>query len=344
MNEKRKLMYKELTSLHGVSMNEDEVRKYMYNKLSLYTNEFVYDGLGSVFGKFGNKGPTILIAAHMDEVGAFVAGFKDNGLIKIELLGGINNDLLIGQCMVLKVDDQYIKGVISSTPPHLDKKSEELLFDIGAFSKEEVLSYKIKVGDVLTFENNYFETYNKKNFSNKALDDRVGCAIVLEVAKLIKNANLNSQVYIGGSIAEEVGLYGGNTITSVINPDIFVAVDISPSDEHIKESSVRIGGGVLIRHTDPGNIMPVNARIYIEKVASKNKILLQDYFAKGRTDAASAQYQNSGCVSFTLAICAKYIHSPVGMINYDDIDSLVKLIHKFIISIDENSIKKVRVV
>jgi glutamyl aminopeptidase len=329
--------------MNAVAMHEHDVRSYVLSQLVSKTPQILRDGLGSVFACFGTKGPLIQIAAHMDEVGALVKDFTPEGMITVHLVGGINNDMLVGQRLEIKTKNGYVPAVVGAVPPHIDSKTGELFVDAGATSKEELSQLQIEKGDQVSFKNDVFELANKKGFVSKAIDDRVGLGIVLEVVNQIEAEKLNCRLCIGGTVAEEVGLYGGQTASNAVKPDLFIAVDISPAGDTVLGGSAKLGSGVLIRHYDPRNIMPINVKRYITDLANKNKIKIQDFVSQGGTDAAAAQYANSGTVSITLGIAARYIHSPVTIVYYEDIDSLLKLLKTLIADFNDEKMKQIKV-
>src|SRR5699024_5540164 len=138
-------MFQTLTELQGAPGDEKRVRKYMEEQLSPYADKMIYDNLGGVFGVKHGKGPRVMVAGHMDEVGFMVTQITDNGMIRLQTLGGWWNQVMLSQRVQVMTDGGIIPGVIASTPPHLltpeqrkkPMEVKEMLIDIGADDRED---------------------------------------------------------------------------------------------------------------------------------------------------------------------------------------------------------------
>lgn len=338
--------FKELANLNGIAGHEKQVRGYMKKELMKYSDEIVQDKLGGVFGiKKGGVGPTIMIAGHMDEVGAMVVGITDHGFIKMLAIGGLNPEVLVSQNVQITIDNnKTIAGVVGAIPPHMARNSEKkeisfdsLLLDIGADSKEHAIAMGVKVGQQITPVNYFYFTEDGKKIVSKAWDDRVGCAMALEVMKEISNIKHPNTVVAGGTVQEEVGLRGAKVASTMIAPDLFLAVDVSPVGDFLPKDDVnangKLGGGFLVRYYDPRCIMNPEIFQYFEKLAQKNNISFQYFKSTGGTDAAEAQYAGTGTLSTTVGVPGRYIHSTATMIHVDDLkavkDMLIAIIKDF---------------
>ncbi|MCK5388725.1 MAG: peptidase M28, partial [Candidatus Izimaplasma sp.] len=187
-------LYRDLVDLPGAPSFEKPIRDYMREHLTPHVDEIIEDRLGSIFGIInkGSKGPKVMIAGHMDEVGAIVVGIDKTGLIKITNLGGVHGDVFLSQHFDIMTDDlEKIPGVTASKPPHLTRGSKEtpkkikftdLLIDIGADSKEHAVKLGVKIGQQVIPRNDYTVSKDGRKIFSKAWDDRFGCGMSLEIA------------------------------------------------------------------------------------------------------------------------------------------------------------------
>jgi putative aminopeptidase FrvX len=349
-------LYRDLVDLPGAPSFEKPVRDYMRKNLSKYADEVIEDRLGSIFGVInkGSKGPKVMIAGHMDEVGAVVTGIKKNGLIMITNLGGMHGDVFLSQHMDIITDDlEKIPGVTASKPPHLSrgtnvapKKLEfkELLLDIGADNKEHAEKLGVKIGMQVIPRNDFTVSKDGKKYFSKAWDDRFGCGISLEVARDLKKEDLNCELYAGATVQEEVGLRGAKTAAGLIKPDVFIAVDCSPSADVFGGDDVsgKIGEGFLVRFYDPRAIMHQGMKKFITEVADKEGIKYQYYKSMGGTDAARVQLANGGTLVATIGMPARYIHSTTSMISEDDYQEVKKIVYTILKMLDNDTITTIK--
>ncbi len=345
--------FKELANLNGIAGHEKQVRNYMKKELTKYSDEIIQDKLGGVFGvKKGEIGPTIMIAGHMDEVGAMVVGITDSGFIKMFAIGGLNPEVFVSQNVEITVDyDKKITGVVGAIPPHMSRNSEKqevsfdnLLLDVGADSKEHAIAMGIKVGQQITPVNHYYMTEDGKKVVSKAWDDRVGCAMALEVMKEIGNMKHPNTVIAGGTVQEEVGLRGAKVASTMITPDLFLAVDVSPVGDFLPKNDINangtLGGGFLIRYYDPRCIMNPEIFRYFEQLAQKNNIKYQYFKSTGGTDAAEAQYAGKGTLATTVGVPGRYIHSTATMIHIEDLKAVKDMLLAIIKDFDKERLQE----
>jgi putative aminopeptidase FrvX len=350
-----KKYYKDLVSLPGVSSHEKYVRQYMRQHLEKLTDEVVEDNLGSIFGgiNLSSDGPTVMMAGHMDEIGAMVKGINKNGTIKMMAIGGISPQVVVSQHMnIVRNDGSFVPGVVGAKPPHLlrDKTSKQVSsfddfhLDIGADDDEHARSLGIKIGQQIVFENDYKESIDGKKIFSKAWDNRFGSAMALDLLEDLNREKLKCKFYAGANVQEEVGLRGAITSTYKINPDLFIAVDCSPCTDTFDKSEVggTLGDGFLIRFYDPRALMHQGMKKFIEDLAEENKIKFQYYSSLGGTDAAAAQLSRGGTLACTIGMPARYIHSTTSMIHKDDYQAVKAIILKMLETIDWDVIKEIK--
>jgi len=200
-----------LANACGVTGREEEIEGLMKKFLKPYVDEVKEDKLGNVIGiKRGNKdAPKIMLAAHMDEIGLLVKTITKEGFVYFVKVGGIDDRILLAQKVIVHTDKGSLDGIIGSRPPHIQKLEErqkvisydELFIDIGAKSQEDAQKMGVKIGDTVTFDVR-FARIGKNAVIGKALDDRAGCALMIETMKHLKNREYS--VYAVGTVQEEL--------------------------------------------------------------------------------------------------------------------------------------------
>jgi glutamyl aminopeptidase len=354
--EKRMKIYQDLVNLNAVSGFEKSVRKYLKAELSKYADEVVQDRLGSVFGIKKGNGPTIMIAGHMDEVGAMVTGITKEGFIKMIPIGGVAPEVMVSQNVQICIgDERVIRGVVGAVPPHISRGQEhqeaklsfdDLLLDVGADSDEHAKEMGIEIGQQITFVNNYYITEDQKKIVSKAWDNRFGCGMALEIFQEIQGMKHPNTIICGATVQEEVGLRGATTASQMLKPDLFIALDVSPVGDFLNKEHPRafgrLGEGFLVRFYDPRIIMNPNLKAYFEALAKKNEIKLQQFLSMGGTDAAQAQYAGNGTLSTTIGLPGRYIHSTASMIHIDDVEAVKKMLIAIIKDFDNCRLEELR--
>jgi putative aminopeptidase FrvX len=348
-------LYKDLLELPAAPSFEKPVRDYMRKVMESYHVPVHQDKLGSIFAQVnpGAKGPRVMVAGHMDEVGGLVVGVTKQGLIKLMALGGMNGDVFLSQRMNIITDEGIIPGVTASKPPHLTRgdtttppaiKFEDLLLDIGADSEEHAKELGVKVGQQVISENQYTVSKDGKKIFSKAWDNRFGAGMALDLLKTLHQEPLDCELFVGATVQEEVGLRGAQTATYMLEPDIFIAVDASPCADVFGGDDVsgHLGKGFLVRFVDPVALMHQGIKKHILEVADQHKIKYQHYQSKGGTDAAKAQLSQSGVVVATIGMPARYIHSNTSMIHLDDYQAVKDMLVALIKSINETTYQTIQ--
>ena len=184
----RMKLYEQLVNMNGIAGHERQVRNFVRNELEKVSDEIIQDKLGSVFGVSKGDGPVIMIAGHMDEVGAMVSKITDEGFIKMIAIGGLDPKVMYSQNVNVVINDnKVIKGVIGAIPPHLTRGTTEkeltfddLLLDVGASSLAEAEAMGIRLGQQIVPVNNYYVMENGNRIVSKAWDDRFGVGMAIE--------------------------------------------------------------------------------------------------------------------------------------------------------------------
>lgn len=324
-----------LTEILAVPAHEKRVHRYMESHLKVVSDTIEKDRLGSVFGiQKGKRTSKVAVIGHMDEVGFMITKIEENGLLRFQALGGIWSQILMGTPVVIFSDKGEIHGVITSIAPHLltpEKRNKvveigDMWIDVGASDSKTAESFGIELGMVATFYSPSFYSQDKKRYFAKAIDNRYGCALALDVASYLSNQTLTHTYYVGASVQEEVGLRGARTVSQMIQPDFAIVLDASPAiDFQDKTGFGRLGEGPLIRIVDPGMIMEPELRDLMLTLAKEHNIQHQVYVSKGNTDASVVQYSGMGIPTVVIGLPARYIHTGLGMMEVEDYHNAFKL-------------------
>lgn len=345
-------MFQTLTELQGAPGDEKRVRKYMEEQLSPYADEMIYDNLGGVFGVKHGKGPRVMVAGHMDEVGFMVTQITDNGMIRFQTLGGWWNQVMLSQRVQVMTDGGIIPGVIGSIPPHLLTEAQRnkpmeiknMLIDIGADDKEDALQLGVKPGDSIVPICPFTPMANKKKILAKAWDNRYGCGLAIELLKEVQNETLPNELYTGATVQEEVGLRGAATAAHLIQPDIFYALDASPANDMSgsKDEFGQLGKGALLRIFDRTMITHPGMREFILDTAETHDIPYQYFISQGGTDAGRVHTANDGVPSAVIGICSRYIHTSSSIIHVDDYAAAKELLTNLVKTTDQSTVETIR--
>lgn len=332
----------------AVPAHEDRVRTYMQQQLQPVSKTIKKDRLGSVFGvQEGKEQTKIAIVGHMDEVGFMITKIEDNGLLRFINLGGIWSQTLMGTQVVIFSQTEEIPGVITSIAPHLltpEKRNKvvemsDMWIDIGAKSKAEAEAFGVELGSVATFLSQPFYSKDKKRFFAKAIDNRYGCALALDVAEYLSTKNKKHTYYVGASVQEEVGLRGAKTVSQMIQPDFVLVFDSSPAiDFQDKNGFGRLGEGPLVRIVDPGMIMMPELKDKILKIAKEQSITHQLYVSQGNTDASVIQYSNTGIPTIVIGLPARYIHTGLACMEVEDYNNAFIFAKAICDALEENNL------
>ncbi|MFJ7736854.1 M42 family metallopeptidase [Lysinibacillus sp. NPDC097287] len=350
-------MFKDLTDANGIPGNERAPREVMKQYIAPYADSVETDNLGSLIAKkVGDEnGPKIMVAGHLDEVGFMVTQIDDKGFIKFQTVGGWWSQVMLAQRVTITTrKGEEIIGVIGSKPPHILPAEvrnkvvdiKDMFIDIGAASKDEVIGWGVSPGDMVTpyFEFNVMK--NDKYLLAKAWDNRIGCAIAIDVMKALKDEKHPNILYSVGNVQEEVGLRGAKTSTFKIQPDIGFAVDVGIAGDTPgvtpKESNSKMGAGPQIVVYDASMVSHRGLREFVLDVAEENNIPYQfEAMAGGGTDAGSIHVTANGIPALSIGIATRYIHSHAGILHRDDYDNAVKLIVEVIKKLDRDAVNKI---
>ncbi len=321
------------TSLFGTSGSEGDIRRAILNEISSYADTKV-DKLGNIIAfKKGKYEPpaTVMLSAHMDEVGMILTDVTDQGYIRFDTIGGIDTRTLCGKHVV--IGRRKIPGVIGQMAPHLMKKSdrdtvkktEDLYIDIGAADKEDALKY-VAQGDVIGFRSDYAE-FGDGLVRAKALDDRIGCQILTNLIK----EELPFDMYFAFTVMEEIGCIGAGCAAFEIKPDYSIVVEATTaadiSDNKDKTSVCRVGSGPVISFMDSSTIYD---RDFIKLACNAARQRSIPYQMKqavaGGNDSGRIQRTASGASALAISVAVRYLHTVTGVASLKDIDNTERLV------------------
>ncbi len=343
------MLLKRLTEAAGLPGIEDEVRNLIREEVKDLVDEMRTDALGNLitFKKGKIDGPVVMLAAHMDEIGLMITYIKDNGLLNFKPLGGIDPRVLVAKKVLIGPD--RVPGVIGSKPIHLQKSSERkdaiplssLYIDIGAKDEDQAKEL-VKIGDGVVFDTKFSEI-GEGCVKGKAFDDRVGCAVLIELLK----RDITLPLYAVFTVQEEVGLRGASVAAYDLDPapDLALAFegttasDVPGMKEH--HYSTSLGNGPAISLMDSSLIANKQIVQGIVEVAEENGINYQFRRTNfGGTDAGRISLTKEGIPATVISAPCRYIHSPISMMNLNDYNSVIDLTEKYLQKIAKGGFSK----
>ncbi len=300
------------------------------------------DQMGSSFARVAgtSDGPTLTVVGHIDEIGLDVSHIDDEGYLRFGQVGGWDPLVLVGQRVRLITRDGPIPGVIGRKPIHLLKDDDrkrapelkDLHIDIGAESGEEARKL-VRVGDIAVIDANPVQVLGGRVVS-RALDNRVGCYVSAEVARLVAEAGGAPGDVVGLAVAqEETTLAGARTTAFALDPDLSIAVDVTfatdqPGVELGPITDHELGSGPVI-----GRGTPIHPRIFelLYETAEREQIpfTVESIGRTTGTDADAIFATRSGIPTALVSVPLRYMHSPVELVQIADIDAAAQLIAAF---------------
>ncbi|ALX48317.1 M42 family metallopeptidase [Lentibacillus amyloliquefaciens] len=350
-------MLKDLTDARGIPGNEKEPREVMENYITPYADDVYTDNLGSLIAeKTGEEnGPKIMVAGHLDEVGFMVTRIDDKGFVYFQTVGGWWSQVMLAQRVTVMTARGDVTGLIGSKPPHVlgaeeRKKPVEIknmFIDIGASSREEAEEFGVRPGDSIVPYFEFTQMKNEKLLMAKAWDNRIGCAIAIEVLKQLKGEKHPNIVYGVGTTQEEVGLRGARTSAHAIGPDIGFGVDVGIAGDmpgvSDKDADSKLGKGPQIIIYDASMVPNKGVRDLVVDTADEQKIPYQfASMAGGGTDSGSIHLTADGVPSLSITIATRYIHTHAAILHRDDFENAVKLIVATIKKLDADKVKEIK--
>jgi len=347
-------LLKEMTEADGDSGYETVIRRIMARELRGLTDEVSFDKMGSVMGvkKGTAANPRVMVVGHMDEIGFMVKEVTKEGYIKVLPLGGWWGHVALGQRMKIITSNGPVLGVVVSRPPHILEPEErkkvleikDMFIDVGVQEKFDVKkSLGVRVGDPIVPVSDFTILGNKKMYMAKAFDNRMACAVVIEVLKKLQKAKHPNTILGCGSVQEEVGLRGATTLAQLADPDVAVVCDTGialdvPPDCFKKDEKLGAGPAILIM--DATMVPNIALRDLVIATAEENKIPYHlTSMERGGTDGGRVHISRVGVPSIVVGPPVRYIHSHNAVMNRTDYDNTIKLIAAVIKALDAKTVK-----
>lgn len=336
---------KQLCLLNGVSGDEDEVRRYLIGRAEPHASRLSTDALGNLIVlKKGRRsaGNRVMLCAHMDEVGVIVTRITEEGFLKFDFVGGVDRRVAVGKPVV--IGPNRVPGVIGLKAVHLTgreerkkaPKTDSLYLDIGAKDKKSA-EERVALGDYGAFVCEP-EEFGEGLFKARAIDDRVGCAVML---KLLEE-ELPLDVTFAFTAQEEVGTRGAFGAAFSVTPEIALVLETTTAaDLPGVESHRRVcapGRGPVISYMDGASIYDRELFETLCRLSEKNGIPWQtkEYIAGGN-DARTIQRTKAGVRVAALSAAVRYLHAPAGVGSTADFENMLKLTRLFLAEIAERS-------
>ncbi len=323
-------------------------QKIWMEYLRPYVDEFITDAYGTAVGVINPDHPyKVVIEGHADEISWYVNYITDNGLIYVIRNGGSDHQIAPSKRVNIHTSNGIVNGVFGWPAIHTrnrDKeenaKIENLFFDIGCETKEEVEEMGVHVGCVITYPDE-FTVLNNNKFVCRAIDNRMGGFMIAQIARLLKESGkkLPFGLYITNSVQEEVGLRGAEMITKTIRPNAAIVTDVchdttTPMINKKIEGEIQIGKGPVVTYAPA---VQNNLRELILTSAKKNEIPFQR-LASSRvtgTDTDAFAYSNGGVPSALISLPLRYMHTTVEMVHRDDVENVIRLIYHSLLDMPE---------
>lgn len=333
-------LLEKLCKTNGISGDEKNVQKLILSEIKEHCEKVEIDNLGNIIAlKRGQATPNkkLMISAHMDEVGFIVTNITEEGYLKFDAVGGIDKKVIPGK--VVQIGPNNIPGVIGIKPVHLDELShrqdtieiKDMYIDIGAKNKKEAEEH-VALGASVHFSPNF--EVNNDIVKAKALDDRVGCYILIDLIK----KELPYDAYFTFLVQEEVGLRGATVAAYSVNPDSAIIIDATTADDipgnGSKNVVCRINEGAVVSFMDRSTIYNKEYYDLAFKIAKENNIKAQPKQAiVGGNDAGAIHKSKGGVKALALSLPCRYLHSEISLISTNDLINVENLTEKLIAEI-----------
>lgn len=324
---------KKLCEIDGISGRESLVAKEILQQVKPIADDAFIDKIGNVIAfKKGRRVPKnkIMLSAHTDEIGMIVTGIKDDGMLRVATVGGVDSRVILGRGVYIYEKGVY--GVIGTKAVHMQTAEErktavevdKLYVDIGASTREEAEKYA-SLGDSISFVGDY-EEFGDGCIKAKAIDDRAGCAILIEIMK----QDLEFDTYFAFSVQEEVGLRGAKVASFTVEPDVAVVVETTASGDVAGVKGADrvsvVGDGAVISYMDTSTIYDKGLFDLAFKLAKEQNIKVQTKTKiSGGNDAGAIHVSQNGVRTVAVSIPSKYIHSPASVVKKDDVMAVYQM-------------------
>ncbi|MBU0677188.1 MAG: M42 family metallopeptidase [Verrucomicrobia bacterium] len=334
-------LLKKLSETPAVSGREEQLRAVVKKALEPIVDSIETDIMGNVIARRKGVGKrTVMLAAHMDEIGFIVRYIDDNGFLRLQTLGGFDPRQLFAQrVLVHPRKGAPVRGVLtySTKPTHMLKPEEmnqapridNFFVDLGMNTKK--VKKLVEVGDMVTMDRTCEECGDM--IIGKAIDNRVGVFVMIEALRALKEHEVD--IVAVATVQEEIGLRGATTAAFAVEPDVGVALDTTLANDYPgpgpTDEITKLGKGTAIKIMDASLICHPKLVDHFRRIAEEQKIPYQmEILGRGGTDGGALQRSRSGSVSMTLSVPTRYIHTVNEMVNKKDVEATIKLLAKYL--------------
>ena len=332
----------ELAALHGPSGRERAVIAALAERVRPLAQSLQVDRMGNLLVDCGGPAdaPLVLLDAHADEIGCLVRSIEPDGFLRLYKVGGILDSLLVGR----KVSVNGLRGVIGVKAGHLQSPEEQravvpvrdLYVDLGLSSAAAVREAGIAVGDPVTYVSEVEPLAQPDRLCGKAIDNRVGCAVVLEALRRLTESPLPVRLAAQFTVQEETGLHGAGPAAFNFAPHLAIAIDTvpcgdTPEMKFHSELPVALGRGPVLQAASGssygGMITPASVLGFAVRVADERGIAHQEAILEGgSTNATAIHYSRSGIPAIAVTIPRRYSHSPIEVVDLNDAAATLQLV------------------
>ena len=347
-------LLQELADAPGPPGFEEPVRAIMVREMKPVADQISYDGIGSVIARQGSSGPRIMLDAHMDELGGMVRRVTPAGFLSMQMLGGWLDQALPDQRWLIIGSKGPVEAVTGIRDVHVTPTDERtkvfprdtMFLDVGARDAAGVAALGLAPGDPVV-PLSPFSALGNGRYLGKAWDDRIGCAVVVEALRRLRETGHPNQLFVAATVQEEVGLRGARTAADVIRPDIGIAIEGGITGDspgrNAEETQAVLGGGPGIFLYDSSTIPNRKMVALVDATARAKGIPLQHDLVQGYgDDSAAIQATGGGVPTVNLVVPARYTHAHNGVIDRADFDRMVDLVVALIGRLDAHQVAELR--
>jgi len=348
MKQKNQMMlelFQKLVEIPGGSGFEEKVIEFVSAELKKNLPDVSIDPMGNVVGKIGKGTRSVMVCVHTDEMCLLVKYIDPRGYIFFDLNGMFDERVLLSTKVDICSEKGIYTGVVGVKNRHLMTAEDlkrpisvsELWIDVGAESAEEVRAWGIEIGDPIVYHP-HFQSIGKETIISKSIDNRAGCAILIDLAERMKKERIDYQLFLVAAVQEEVGSRGAKVVAQTLAPDMAIVIDTVPAADPITPPQLatdECGKGPVIRSMDvnalgQGTIYSKKIRQRLISTAVKNEIPYQKDIFRTWTDASTIHTSGKGIPCGGVYIPRRYSHSPAELIKWSDVERTADLLHLFL--------------
>lgn len=345
----------ELMLIPGLSGYEGRVRRRLKAELAALGIDSHADRLGNLIATLpgAKSAPSVMLFAHMDQLGLVVRKIEANGLVRVERLGGVPEKALPSQQVLFCVGEgRDVPGLIANKSHHATTPDEkyrvlpypELYVDTGFGSAEEVLAAGIDIGTPIVYAPKVVDLAHDR-LAGTSVDDRAACAVMVEVARALRDVKKKPTVHLVFSVLEEFNLRGALTAANALAPDIAIQLDLmlaTDTPDMTARGDIRLGGGPAMslysfhgRGTLNGTIPhPALVSLFTRAARDAGLPLQRSAHIGALTDSSYVQLVNAGVASIDLGFPCRYTHSSLEVCDVADLADLTTLLVAGLSAID----------